>query len=238
MNAETSTSSTAAIEQRARAFAALGDPVRLAIVEMLRDQDVAPHALSDALEVPSNLLAHHLRVLESAQLVKRTKSQGDGRRAYVSLNFAAMDELILSAASISARRVVFVCTRNSARSILAESIWSAVSDVPATSAGTHPVAAINPRTRSAADRAHLTLVRDTPQLLQDVLRQEDLVISVCDGVNEELTDLANVHMHWSVPDPVLENTDEAFTAAITNLRDRIHALAPRVHRPNKRKASA
>lgn len=238
MNIESKPAHAASLEERAQAFAALGDPARLAIVEMLRDHDAAPHVLGEALGLPSNLLAHHVRVLEAAGLVRRTKSQGDGRRAYVSLNPDAIDQLIDSAATINARRVVFVCTRNSARSILAESIWSAVSDVPVTSAGTHPADDINPRTRTAAARAHLTLVRETPQLIERVLRPDDLVISVCDGVNEELPDLPNRHLHWSVPDPVREGTDAAFNAAITNLTHRIHALAPRIERSRNRKALA
>ncbi len=225
---------SAGLANRAQAFAALGDPARLAIVELLGDQDLTPHALSAAIGIPSNLLAHHVRVLERAGLVRRTKSQGDGRRAYLTLVPDAMDALISAAASLTTRRVIFVCTKNSARSILAESIWRISSTVPVTSAGTHPADRINPRTRSAAARARLPIARDTPQLLDDVLRPDDLVISVCDAVNEELTALPNRHLHWSIPDPVRVGTDAAFNAAITRLTQRIHGLAPRVQRPRHR----
>ncbi len=225
------------LEERAHVFAALGDPVRLAIVEMLRDEDVAPHVLGTSLAISSNLLAHHLRVLEAAGLVTRNRSQGDGRRSYVSLREDVVNDLLVSAAALSVRRVVFVCTRNSARSILAESIWRTASEIPATSAGTHPADAIHPRTRRAATRAHLTIERDNPQSVDDVLRADDLVISVCDAVHEELTELPNRRMHWSVPDPVREDTDAAFSAVVHELTQRIHAFAPRV-RPARARRSA
>jgi ArsR family transcriptional regulator, arsenate/arsenite/antimonite-responsive transcriptional repressor / arsenate reductase (thioredoxin) len=35
--------------------------------------------------MPSNLLAHHLRVLEEAGLVTRHRSEGDKRRSYLRL---------------------------------------------------------------------------------------------------------------------------------------------------------
>ncbi len=239
MNVEAkSARGTRDLEARAQVFAALGDPARLAIVELLRDQDMAPHALGAALDIPSNLLAHHVRVLEAASLVTRTRSQGDGRRSYVSLNQDAVDGLLDAAAEINAKRVVFVCTKNSARSILAEAIWAASSDIPVTSAGTHPVEAINPRTRKAASRAHLTIVRDTPALIEQVLRPDDLLISVCDGVNEELPKLSNRRLHWSVPDPVREGTDAAFNQVVQELTQRIESLAPRVHAPRARKATS
>ena len=52
--------------ERAAIHAALGDAHRLAIVEALRLSDRAPSELGVALGVPSNLLAHHVDVLEGA----------------------------------------------------------------------------------------------------------------------------------------------------------------------------
>ena len=40
--------------------------------------------------------------------------------------------------------MLFVCTANSARSQLATLLWRALSDVPATSAGTHPAERLTP----------------------------------------------------------------------------------------------
>lgn len=239
MNAELFSASgdatTAARTERARAFAALGDPARLAIVELLQRQDLAPQALASAVEIPGNLLAHHLRVLEDAGLVHRTQSQGDRRRTYVHLIESALHQLVLPVATFGARRVVFVCTENSARSILAESLWHSLAAVPSTSAGTHPAQRINPRTRTAAKRAGLTLVRDVPQLLDAVLKPSDVVVSVCDAVNEELAEISNPRIHWSIPDPARLNTDAAFDAVIADIRDRVTQLALHVtETPRKR----
>jgi ArsR family transcriptional regulator, arsenate/arsenite/antimonite-responsive transcriptional repressor / arsenate reductase (thioredoxin) len=49
---------------RAAVHAALGEPARLAIVEELATSDRSPKELADRLAIPSNLLAHHLEVLE------------------------------------------------------------------------------------------------------------------------------------------------------------------------------
>ena len=40
--------------QRAAVLSALGDPSRLAVVDLLQVQDLSPHALAAALEIPGN----------------------------------------------------------------------------------------------------------------------------------------------------------------------------------------
>lgn len=211
--------------ERARAFAALGDPVRLGVVELLADQDLAPQALAAALQVPSNLLAHHLRVLEDAGIVERHQSEGDRRRSYVHLMESRIEHLLHPGQRRSAARVLFVCTGNSARSILAEAIWAKHSKVPVASAGTHPADRINPRTRTAAKRAGLRLLNTTPRHVDAVLTADDLVVSVCDGVHEELCGLINAALHWSIPDPAAADTDRAFDGAVEELTERIARLA-------------
>lgn len=228
--------------RRAQVFNALGDPTRLAIVELLQVQDLSPDALAAALEVPSNLLAHHLKVLQGAGVIRRKHSQHDKRRTYVQLNDDALDDLLPQPRMVTAPRVVFVCTHNSARSVLADAVWRSASDVPSTSAGTHPAKHVNPRARSVARRSGLTLAPEGPRSIDDVLRSDDVVVSVCDAVNEELTDLTQTHFHWSVPDPSALDTDEAFADTVRELRDRVSDLVPRIHRrptsPNNRRAHA
>ena len=70
---------------RAARHAALGDPLRLQIVDPLAWGDLTPGDLAAALGLTSNLLAHHLGVLEAAGLVSRRRSEADRRRSYVSL---------------------------------------------------------------------------------------------------------------------------------------------------------
>jgi protein-tyrosine-phosphatase len=211
-------------------FAALGDPTRLGIVELLAVQDLSPDALAAALEIPGNLLAHHLKVLDAAGLIVRVPSQKDRRRTYVRVEREALEGLIPVAPRFSAPRVLFVCTHNSARSVLAEALWREASEVPTSSAGTHPADQINPKTRRVAGREHLILKQTEPRSLTDVLRPDDLVVSVCDAVNEELGELDNLHLHWSIPDPAAIGNDAAFTTAVADIRERVSHLAPRVSR--------
>nr|BFE76149.1 hypothetical protein GCM10020092_094500 [Actinoplanes digitatis] len=70
---------------RARIHAALGDPARLAIVDALTLGDASPSEIGHGLGMPTNLVAHHLKVLQDAGLIVRTRSEGDRRRTYLRL---------------------------------------------------------------------------------------------------------------------------------------------------------
>ena len=214
------------IEQRAEVFAALGDPVRLRIVEQLATSDGLPSDLARVLGIGSNLLAHHLNVLVSSGLVRRLRSEGDRRRTYLQLVPDVMPVIAGQTIEVPGR-VLFVCTANSARSQLATMLWRALSDIPAASAGTHPAAAVDAGAIAAAQRHGLRLARRTrPRGLSDVLQPDDLVITVCDRAHEELTELPA--LHWSVPDPVPSGRKHAFEAAVRDLDHRIHGLAERL----------
>lgn len=221
---------------RVRGLAALGEPVRLAIVDMLAEGDQSPDQLAASLGIAGNLLAHHLKVLQEAGIIRRTDSQNDRRRTYVHLDPSALTQLLPAASPMKTSRVVFVCTHNSARSILAEAMWRKVSDVPSASAGTHPAAAINPRARAAAKRAGVNIENKSPQSIEAVLRPDDVVVSVCDSVNEHLPQLDQTHIHWSIPDPSRIDTDAAFDATLNEIANRLDSLAPRVsyQRPKRR----
>jgi len=201
-------------------LAALGESARLAIVDELLRADRTPSELQELTDLPSNLLAHHLDVLESTELVTRTRSAGDGRRRYVRAERAALDGL-LPAARIEPQPALFVCTANSARSQLAAALWRERSGHPAASAGTHPAERVHPGARAAAER-HGLAIDDEPHHLDDV-RRPRLVITVCDRAHEE------VHpppgwLHWSIPDPMPVGTRAAFDATVRELRARIDAL--------------
>jgi protein-tyrosine-phosphatase len=218
------------LDDRAAVFAALGEPVRLALVDRLVAGDAAPSELAAYVGMGSNLLAHHLRVLEDAGIIHRVRSEGDRRRNYVQLR---LDQPTVWAAAISGRmpndlpiapRVVFVCTANSARSQLAAGIWNHLSTIPATSAGTHPGPRIHPRAIAVAQRHGLRIDRDHPKPVHDVLHDDDLIVAVCDNAHEELGS-APPRLHWSIPDPVPLDTNAAFEHAYTDLNRRVHHLA-------------
>jgi len=212
------------IEQRARIHAALGDPARLAIVDALMAGDAAPGELGAALELPTNLVAHHLKVLEDAELVVRTRSEGDRRRTYVRLRPEAL-EAIATPVPAATKRVVFVCTQNSARSQLAAAIWSRRSRIPAASAGTEPAERVHPRALKIGRRHGLNPTDWRTAHLKDVVRRGDLLIAVCDNAYEHLPAEQRPRLHWSIPDPAPANTDAAFEAAYAELANRIDRLA-------------
>lgn len=214
---------------RARVHAALGDPARLAIVDMLAVGDASPGEIARALDMPTNLVAHHTKVLADAGLVERTRSEGDRRRTYLRLVPHTM-ALLTPHGLGPVPRVLFVCTHNAARSQLAAALWARRSPVPAASAGTRPARAVHPRARQVARRHGLSLGRARPVHVAEVLRGDDLLIAVCDNAYECLDVPADRRLHWSVPDPALVDTDEAFEAAYTDLAGRIDRLAPTVTR--------
>lgn len=209
---------------RAKVHAALGDTTRLAIVDRLGVGDLSPGELAGALELTTNLLAHHLNVLEQAGAVERVRSEGDRRRVYVRLCQAAVGGLILEAKR-GAPRVVFVCTHNSARSQLAAAAWARASQVPATSAGTRPTERVHPQALKVARRHRLPLPNPRTASVEAVVRGGDLVVAVCDNAHEELGARASGRLHWSIPDPVPIGTDDAFEHALDLIEGKIGRLA-------------
>lgn len=217
---------TAALESRAKVHAALADVTRLQILDLLTVGDASASEVGATLGVPSNLLAHHLKVLEQADLVVRRRSEGDGRRSYLSPGPAARPDITGGPTLGSPARVVFVCTANTARSHLAAALWRRASPIAAVSAGTHPGVRIHPDAVKTAHRHGLAMPDVAPQLLDRVQRGGDLVITVCDRAHEELGGLG--WAHWSVPDPVPDGSKAAFDRAYDHLASRVAALAPRL----------
>jgi ArsR family transcriptional regulator, arsenate/arsenite/antimonite-responsive transcriptional repressor / arsenate reductase (thioredoxin) len=215
------------LRRRASLHAVLADEARLAIVDALMLGDASPSELASLTGMPSNLLAHHLGVLESRGLIARRRSDGDRRRTYVQLLGDELADLGLPATT-AADRILFVCTANSARSQLAAALWRRASGIPATSAGTHPADRIDPRAVETAARHRLRLPSRRPTNLERVLRPSDVVVCVCDQAYEELRATAagdHPHVHWSIADPVQIDTDEAFEHAFAEIDTRVRRLA-------------
>lgn len=209
------------LRQRSQLHAALGDPVRLGIVDDLAASDRSPTELAESFGLASNLLAHHLDVLEAAGLIDRFISSGDRRRRYVRLVRAPLADLgILTARA--AGSVLFVCSHNSARSQLAAAMYRSRTGHDADSAGTHPAERVHPGAVAAARRADLDLSNANPRLLQPS-DSAAFVVTVCDRAHEELRPGPD-WWHWSIPDPVEAGTDAAFDAVISDLDSRISSL--------------
>lgn len=189
-----------AVDVRAQRHAALGEPHRLRIVDALRLSDRTPSELCELTDLSSNHVAFHLDVLEAAGLVDRQRSEGDGRRRYVTLLDDALDAL-LPPPPLPDGPVVFVCTRNAARSQLAAALWRDRTGGAAASAGTMPAdgpdaAAVAIATAHGLDTSGWRSVG-----YADLDVEPALVVSVCDRAREGDLPWAVPHLHWSVPDP-------------------------------------
>jgi ArsR family transcriptional regulator len=77
------------LSQATAVFKALSDPNRLRIFAELMSGDSCNCELKDNLGLASNLLSHHLKVLESVGLIQSRRDVVDGRWIYYSVNQAA-----------------------------------------------------------------------------------------------------------------------------------------------------
>ncbi|SEJ41272.1 arsenate reductase/protein-tyrosine-phosphatase family protein [Demequina mangrovi] len=225
------------MSDRIAVLGALADPHRLALVDALADSDLAPGELAERSGLASSLLAHHVRVLERAGVVVRRRSDADRRRSYLALVWSP-----LVAAAVGARdgtpetpaaRVVFSCTGNSARSQMAAALLAAERIVPVASGGTDPAVRIHPLALDELARRGLAPVSFAPARLDEVRRDGDLVVAVCDLAYEE----CGGDVHWSVPDPAVEGTSRAFAAAFDALAPRVRRLAADLAAPARSRST-
>jgi ArsR family transcriptional regulator len=81
-------------EQRAKIFAALSDPTRLKIVELLAScEEMSSSELADRLGISLALFCHHSKTLVEAGLINRRK---DGQTKYNTLNRALLIQCLQS----------------------------------------------------------------------------------------------------------------------------------------------
>lgn len=212
---------------RAEAHAALGDQRRLAIVDQLALGDQTVGELAEVSGMGGNLLAHHLDVLESAGLIERRVSEGDHRRRYVALRWDRLPEV--PGMSLPFAEALFVCTRNSARSQFAAALWEQMTGRPAGSAGSDPARKVDPRAVRVAREFDIDLSKAKPMGYEDLDGEPDLVISVCDRAFEAGVPKADVHAHWSVPDPVARGSVEAFRSAFGEIVVRMEHFVDVAH---------
>jgi DNA-binding transcriptional ArsR family regulator len=85
LNADTEPS----VEDRALVFKAIGDPTRVRIIELLREQsdEITGTEIADSVGVSLALLCHHSSVLVEAGLVIKRK---EGQTSYWTLNRDAL----------------------------------------------------------------------------------------------------------------------------------------------------
>jgi arsenate reductase len=131
--------------------------------------------------------------------------------------------------------VLFLCTGNSARSILAEAILNQKGreHFTAYSAGSHPTRKINPNALAMLEAAHLPTKglrsKSWDEFAKPGAPKIDFVFTVCDNAANETCPLwpgQPMTAHWGVPDPAAvqgtpQQIEHAFREAFTILERRI-----------------
>ena len=127
-------------------------------------------------------------------------------------------------------RVLFLCTSNSARSVIAEALLKEMgeSDFEVYSAGTHPKG-LNPFTLKVLEQDHIDITGFRSQDMAEFVGQHfDYVITVCDQAAEECPVFPGdpQRIHWSFPDPAaIEGSDvvklAAFQETLRGMRRRL-----------------
>jgi protein-tyrosine-phosphatase/DNA-binding transcriptional ArsR family regulator len=206
---------------------ALADENRLHIFRLLLASDRTNSELMDETGLRQNLLSHHLNILTNCGLIRSQRSIGDARRHYYSVDLhmtqrftrwwqqhcaCPADGPILPALQ-RPRRVLFLCRRNTSRSLMAEALarhmfpqalipYSAGIEEPQRAGQALPEVSARVLQRHGVSIAGLAAkslddLRDVPF---------DLVITVCDIVHEaeSVSDdlFRGVRLaHWSLHDP-------------------------------------
>lgn len=224
----------------ARIHGVLADPHRLAVLHHVALGDHTPKQLAELLDVPMPLLSHHLNALAETGLITRTVSEQDRRKRFVTLHSSAVDYLdrswLRERVAAPSGRVVFACTHNSARSVLAAALWSDRFRRPTAAGGTVPGSRIHPTTIRTARRHRLPLLQSTPTPLSDVLGDGDLLVTVCDAANEQVGSHPH-RLHWSIPDPTASDDTQSFEAAFDRLRERINRLGVALIEPTSEEST-
>lgn len=135
------------------------------------------------------------------------------------------------------RNILFLCTGNSARSILGEVLMNDLGRgaFRAYSAGSHPAGEVNPGAIEKLSREGHSVAGLASESWDTYTGENapsfDLVITVCDNAAAEACPVwsgAPVRLHWGIPDPaVCEDDDErrkAFDFAYDELRSRIESF--------------
>lgn len=229
----------------------LAHELRWKIVTTLAQSDRSVQEIIQILNEPQNVVSYHLRQLREHHLVKERRSAADERSLYYSLDLETLRALYLSAGAVlhpslgslevpsdpqqwpmpeRPLRVLFLCTHNSARSLLAEALLRQMSKgrVDVASAGTEPTG-IHPSTLQVLASLKIDQTHLRSKHIDELKSQHfDYVITVCDRVREACPTWpgASECIHWSIPDPA----HQAFADTASQLTTRIRYFLTVVER--------
>ena len=131
--------------------------------------------------------------------------------------------------------VMFLCTGNSARSIMAEAIMNRKGreHFTAYSAGSHPTGQVRPEALKQIEKAGLSTANARSKSWDEFSKSDSqplhFVFTVCDNAAREVCPLwpgQPMTAHWGIPDPATvsgtaEEVERAFSQAFASLDRRI-----------------
>jgi arsenate reductase len=136
----------------------------------------------------------------------------------------------------SCYNVLFLCTGNSARSIMAEAIMNhkGGANFTAYSAGSHPSGTVRPEALRQLQSAHVPIAHLRSKNWDEFAKPEapklDFVFTVCDNAAKEVCPVwpsQPLTAHWGVPDPAaIQGTQEQIAKAF---RDAFFMLDRRIN---------
>ena len=203
----------------------LAHDLRWRLLTALARSDRRVAELVHMLRQPANLVSYHLQRLREHNLVSARRSASDGRDVYYSLRLEQVQRLYLASgqalhpaltpapgqAGVSAvpalppRRVLFLCTHNSARSQMAEGLLRhhGQGRVEVFSAGTDPQPLHPLAVATMAARGIDISGQPSTSLSAFAGQAFDYVITVCDRARESCPVFPDdpEQIHWSFPDP-------------------------------------
>ena len=134
--------------------------------------------------------------------------------------------------------ILFLCTGNSCRSIIAEALFRSMAPVGVTaqSAGSKPAGYVHPRALEALAEAGISTEGLASKSWDDLPEKPSVVITLCADAAGEACPVyfgSVVRSHWGMPDPAKVLGDEAtiraaFAETLEVLRRRVTALAQKL----------
>ena len=225
----------------------VSNPVRWRLLQELVRSDRSVSELTALVEEPQSLVSYHLRQLRDGGLVSVRRSSADRRDNYYAVDLVACRQAFEAAGgalhpalrvaawrpveprggrSGCRRRVLFLCTGNSARSQIAEALVEQMSSgaIEARSAGSDPKPLHPNAVRVLRTRGIDISTNRSKHLDEFTSERFDEVITLCDRVREVCPRFP-LHpdlVHWSIPNPALEgSTNRASYPAFVRTTDEL-----------------
>jgi protein-tyrosine-phosphatase/DNA-binding transcriptional ArsR family regulator len=226
----------------------VADPHRWRLLAELARSNRRVGELTELIGQPQNVVSYHLGKLRAAGVVSSRRSSADGRDVYYRADLARCQQLLSAAGGElhpgvrlaatppaaaparggPARRVLFLCTGNSARSQIAEALLAERSGhrIEARSAGSDPKP-LHPDAVAVMAERGIDISANAPKRLGRFARMRfDRVVTLCDKVREVCPEFPGpaTAVHWSIPDPAAEADPSAFERLAEELETRVGLL--------------